>query len=162
MTEKFGRRKCLAIGALCQFVCFLIFASLGKFKLENADGSNSQTIGYVMIVFTCLFIVCFSTTSSSSPQLIVQCRPRTLQRGVHRHGLSLLKSIHLDTDRSAFRFAVLLIGCSISSSLSSLHSSLETLGLPMDMFSQVAIWPHSSLFTSSSLVSSIHISRLLG
>ena len=61
-TEKFGRRKCLAIGALWQFMCFLIFASLGQFKLTNSDGSQSQTIGYVLIIFACLFIASFAST----------------------------------------------------------------------------------------------------
>lgn len=61
-VEKFGRRKCLMIGAGWMFVCFLIFASLGQFSLENDDGSNNQTIGYVMIVFACLFIAAFAST----------------------------------------------------------------------------------------------------
>lgn len=61
-VEKFGRRKCLMAGAAWMFVCFLIFASLGQFSLENGDGSNNQTIGYVMIVFACLFIAAFAST----------------------------------------------------------------------------------------------------
>merc|ERR1711939_988954 len=44
MVEKFGRRKCLTIGALWMCMCFLVFASLGNFKLYNADGSSNQTI----------------------------------------------------------------------------------------------------------------------
>ncbi|KEF56351.1 MFS transporter, SP family, sugar:H+ symporter [Exophiala aquamarina CBS 119918] len=61
-VEKFGRRKCLMAGAAWMFVCFLIFASLGQFSLENDDGSNNKTIGYVMIVFACLFIAAFAST----------------------------------------------------------------------------------------------------
>jgi MFS transporter, SP family, sugar:H+ symporter len=62
MVEKFGRRKCLSIGAAWMFMCYMVFASLGYFALENADGTNSTTIGYVMIVFACLFIAAFAST----------------------------------------------------------------------------------------------------
>ncbi|EXJ85317.1 MFS transporter, SP family, sugar:H+ symporter [Capronia epimyces CBS 606.96] len=61
-VEKFGRRRCLMIGAAWMFMCFLIFASLGQFALHNGDGSNNQTIGYVMIIFSCLFIAAFAST----------------------------------------------------------------------------------------------------
>jgi MFS transporter, SP family, sugar:H+ symporter len=56
------RRKCLVYGALWMFVCFMIFASLGKFKLTRADGTNDPAIGKVMIVFSCLFIAAFAST----------------------------------------------------------------------------------------------------
>lgn len=62
MVEKFGRRKCLTLGAGWMFMCYMVFASLGYFALENPDGSNDQTIGYVMIVFACLFIAAFAST----------------------------------------------------------------------------------------------------
>ena len=45
----------------------IVFASLGKFALTDADGNNSQTIGYVMIVFACLFIAAFASTVRSPP-----------------------------------------------------------------------------------------------
>lgn len=62
MVEKYGRRICLSLGALWMFICYMVFASLGYFSLENADGTNSSTIGYVMIVFACLFIAAFAST----------------------------------------------------------------------------------------------------
>jgi len=62
LWKKFGRRRCLMIGAGWMFVCFLIFASLGQFALKNADGSNNQSIGYAMIIFSCLFIAAFAST----------------------------------------------------------------------------------------------------
>lgn len=62
MVEKFGRRKCLMLGAAWMFTCYMVFASLGYFALENPDGSNDQTIGMVMIVFACLFIAAFAST----------------------------------------------------------------------------------------------------
>ncbi|KIX94461.1 uncharacterized protein Z520_09847 [Fonsecaea multimorphosa CBS 102226] len=61
-VEKFGRRKCLMIGAAWMFMCFMIFASLGQFALQDNDGTNNQTIGYVMIIFSCLFIAAFAST----------------------------------------------------------------------------------------------------
>ncbi|KAK4503377.1 hypothetical protein PRZ48_004292 [Zasmidium cellare] len=62
MVEKFGRRKCLGIGAAWMFCCFMVFASLGYFALEDENGNNRQSIGYVMIVFACLFIAAFAST----------------------------------------------------------------------------------------------------
>jgi SP family sugar:H+ symporter-like MFS transporter len=67
MVEKFGRRKCLAIAASWQCVAFLIYASLGQFALnpsgDTSDFSqNNQTVGYLMIVFACLFIFSFAAT----------------------------------------------------------------------------------------------------
>lgn len=52
LVEKYGRRKCLAIGGLCQFICFIVFASIGHFKFEPAvaGSSDKKTSGYVMIV----------------------------------------------------------------------------------------------------------------
>lgn len=62
MVEKFGRRKCLTVGALWMSACFWVFASLGQFALQNEDGSTNQTIGYVMIVLAALFIAAFAST----------------------------------------------------------------------------------------------------
>lgn len=62
MVEKFGRRKCLSVGAAWMFICYMVFASLGHFALENPDGSNDRTTGLVMIVFACLFIAAFAST----------------------------------------------------------------------------------------------------
>jgi SP family sugar:H+ symporter-like MFS transporter len=48
-------------------MCFLVFASLGHFRLYigevDAAGNEvtDQTIGYVMVVFACLFIVSFAS-----------------------------------------------------------------------------------------------------
>lgn len=61
MVEKYGRRMCLTLGAAWMFMCYMVFASLGYFALENPQG-NDATIGYVMIVFACLFIAAFAST----------------------------------------------------------------------------------------------------
>lgn len=62
MVEKYGRRKCLALGAAWMFMCYMVFASLGHFALVDAQGNNNRTIGLVMIVFACLFIAAFAST----------------------------------------------------------------------------------------------------
>ena len=52
----------LMIGAGWMFMCFLVFASCGQFALKNPNGSNNSSIGYVMIIFACLFIAAFAST----------------------------------------------------------------------------------------------------
>ena len=47
-VEKYGRRKCLTIGAAWMFMCFVVFTSVGKF---GARGTPAQTEGYVLIIF---------------------------------------------------------------------------------------------------------------
>lgn len=62
MVEHFGRRKSLMAGAFWMFICFLIFASVGHFKLDLKEPQNTPTAGVVLIVFACLFILGFATT----------------------------------------------------------------------------------------------------
>jgi MFS transporter, SP family, sugar:H+ symporter len=62
LVSQVTRRRCLMVGALWMFICFMVFASLGKFKLGRADGTNDPVIGKVMIAFSCLFIAGFATT----------------------------------------------------------------------------------------------------
>lgn len=64
MARRFRRRESLYIAALWQFMCFIVFASVGQFLFKAApDGSSTaKTAGTVMIVFACLFIVGFATT----------------------------------------------------------------------------------------------------
>jgi len=62
IVERFGRRPSLIYGALWMFMCFLVFSSLGHFALDPVDPTRTQSIGYVMIVFACLFIAAFAMT----------------------------------------------------------------------------------------------------
>ena len=64
MARRFRRRESLYIGALWQFMCFMVFASVGQFVFKGAaEGSSlAKTSGTVMIVFACLFIVSFAST----------------------------------------------------------------------------------------------------
>lgn len=60
--ERFGRRKCLIAGALWMFVCFMVFASVGHFALDERAPENTPQAGVAMIVFACLFIAAFAST----------------------------------------------------------------------------------------------------
>ncbi|KAG9238457.1 MFS sugar transporter-like protein [Amylocarpus encephaloides] len=64
MARHFRRRESLYIAAFWQFICFMIFASVGQFLFKNAPegSSTAKTAGTVMIVFACFFIVGFATT----------------------------------------------------------------------------------------------------
>ncbi|OJD17477.1 hypothetical protein AJ78_02450 [Emergomyces pasteurianus Ep9510] len=60
--EHFGRRKSLIFGALWMFVCFMVFASVGHFKLNRDAPELTPGPGKVMVVFACLFILGFAST----------------------------------------------------------------------------------------------------
>jgi len=62
VVEKFGRRKSLIAGALWMFMCFMVFASVGHFSLDQETPQNSPQAGTAMIVFACLFIAAFAST----------------------------------------------------------------------------------------------------
>ncbi|KAH9908917.1 general substrate transporter [Xylariomycetidae sp. FL2044] len=62
LVEHFGRRKSLIAGSIWMFICFMIFASVGHFKLDRDDPANTPTAGIVLIVFACLFILGYATT----------------------------------------------------------------------------------------------------
>lgn len=44
------------------FVCFMIFASVGHFSLDQEFPERTETAGVVMVVFACLFILGFAST----------------------------------------------------------------------------------------------------
>ncbi|KAK0271627.1 hexose transporter hxt5 [Friedmanniomyces endolithicus] len=64
VVEHFGRRRALIAGALWMFMCFMIFASIGHFLLE--EGRQTKTAGTVMIIFTALFIAGHGLSSASN------------------------------------------------------------------------------------------------
>ena len=43
-------------------MCFMVFASVGHFALDQETPQNTPTAGTVMIVFACLFIAAFAST----------------------------------------------------------------------------------------------------
>jgi SP family sugar:H+ symporter-like MFS transporter len=56
VVEKFGRRRALITGALWMFCCFMVFASVGHFALDQYNPKNTPEAGSAMIAFACLFI----------------------------------------------------------------------------------------------------------
>ncbi|KAJ5826771.1 Major facilitator superfamily domain general substrate transporter [Penicillium robsamsonii] len=62
LIEHWGRRRSLITGALWMFVCFMIFASVGHFSLDQEDPERTKSAGVVMVVFACLFILGFAST----------------------------------------------------------------------------------------------------
>ncbi|KAF4553298.1 High-affinity fructose transporter ght6-like protein [Elsinoe fawcettii] len=62
VVEHFGRRKSLMTGGSAMFVCFMIFASVGHFSLDQETPQNTPTAGTVMIVFAALFIFAYAAT----------------------------------------------------------------------------------------------------
>lgn len=62
VVEKFGRRRALITGGLWMFMCFLVFASVGSFQLDQDTPTNTPQAGKIMIAFACLFIAGYAMT----------------------------------------------------------------------------------------------------
>lgn len=62
LIEHYGRRRSLIAGALWMFVCFMIFASVGHFSLDQDFPERTKSAGVAMVVFACLFILGFAST----------------------------------------------------------------------------------------------------
>ncbi|RDI83491.1 hypothetical protein Vi05172_g6733 [Venturia inaequalis] len=62
VVEHFGRRKALIFGGLWMFMCFMVFASVGHFSLDQITPTNTPGAGTAMIVFACLFIAVYAVT----------------------------------------------------------------------------------------------------
>ncbi|KAK9369867.1 general substrate transporter [Lipomyces kononenkoae] len=62
LIEHSGRRKALMGGAAWMFMCFLVFAFVGHFKLNHENPAATPQAGAVLVVFSCLFIVAFAAT----------------------------------------------------------------------------------------------------
>ena len=62
LVEHYGRRKSLMAGSIWMVICFLIFASVGHFSLDQEDPTNTPQAGIILIVFACLFILGYATT----------------------------------------------------------------------------------------------------
>jgi sugar porter (SP) family MFS transporter len=62
VVENFGRRKSLITGAICMFILFMIFASIGHFMLDVEDPENTPGPGKGMVVVACFYILFYATT----------------------------------------------------------------------------------------------------
>ncbi|KAF7556009.1 hypothetical protein G7Z17_g1751 [Cylindrodendrum hubeiense] len=62
IVEHYGRRKSLIGGSIWMFICFMVFASVGHFSLDQEHPENTQGPGMALIIFAALFILGFATT----------------------------------------------------------------------------------------------------
>jgi SP family sugar:H+ symporter-like MFS transporter len=62
VVERFGRRRALITGGLWMFCCFMVFASVGHFALDQVNPKNTPEAGSAMIAFACLFIAGYAMT----------------------------------------------------------------------------------------------------
>jgi SP family sugar:H+ symporter-like MFS transporter len=62
VVEKFGRRRALITGGLWMFACFMVFASVGHFALDQDVPQNTPEAGSAMIAFAALFIAGYAMT----------------------------------------------------------------------------------------------------
>ena len=71
IVEHYGRRKSLIAGSIWMFICFMIFASVGHFSLDQKTPENTPKAGRAMIVFAA-FVSC--------PRSLFIFKIRTLSR----------------------------------------------------------------------------------
>ncbi|TVY20241.1 Hexose transporter 2 [Lachnellula arida] len=62
VVKNCGRRVSLMWGAAVMCGCFLIYTFLGHFGLHDPNSGITQTSGYILIAFTCVFIAAFAMT----------------------------------------------------------------------------------------------------
>ncbi|KAI1343655.1 general substrate transporter [Xylariaceae sp. FL0016] len=62
VVQKVGRRRALMSGAAWIFMCFMIYAFVGKYALDSDNPANTPAAGSALIVFSCLAIAAFAIT----------------------------------------------------------------------------------------------------
>lgn len=77
VVETFGRRRALIAGGLWQFMCFLVFASVGYYLLDPVNPESTPVPGKVMIAFACLFIAGYASKSSRTTFIPLCCNELT-------------------------------------------------------------------------------------
>lgn len=71
-VEKFGRKPIMLTGAFIEFICLIIYSTVGSTIIKlDGTASENRIPGMVMIIFTCIFIMAFSTTWA--PSVAVVC-----------------------------------------------------------------------------------------
>lgn len=78
LIEGFGRRPPLIVGGIFNFMCLIVYSTVGYKKLYPdgdsgliIDSPVNRTAGIVMIVFTCLFICSFGLSWAPTAWVIV-------------------------------------------------------------------------------------------
>lgn len=62
IVERFGRKKTLLAGSVLTTIMLTVYATVGVTMVDFTPGADNSTPGYVMITFTCLFILSFGCT----------------------------------------------------------------------------------------------------
>ncbi|KAK6372948.1 hexose transporter hxt5 [Lithohypha guttulata] len=62
IVEHYGRRKSLIFGSIWMFCCFLVFASVGHFSLDQTDPTRTPQAGITLICFASFFIWGYAIT----------------------------------------------------------------------------------------------------
>ncbi|SCV04965.1 LANO_0G15522g1_1 [Lachancea nothofagi CBS 11611] len=71
VADNLGRKKGLFMGSVACFICLFIFSTVGVVMIDNAADPNYKLSGYIMIVFTCLFIVMFCCSWSAIASVLI-------------------------------------------------------------------------------------------
>jgi SP family sugar:H+ symporter-like MFS transporter len=71
VVERFGRKPSLLIGAFVEFICMIIYSTVGStmIKLDGTSEEN-KVPGTIMIVFTCVFVMVFAITWATSVAVV--------------------------------------------------------------------------------------------
>nr|QFR37090.1 MFS transporter [Cyberlindnera americana] len=71
LVERFGRKRTLLTGSVLAFITLMIYSTVGVTMVDLSDGADNRTPGYVMITFTCLFLLSFGSTWSGCVSVVV-------------------------------------------------------------------------------------------
>ncbi|ONH68202.1 Hexose transporter 2 [Cyberlindnera fabianii] len=72
VVERFGRKKTLLVGSAACFSTLMVYAIVGVTMVDlDADASGNRTPGYIMITFTCIYIIVFGCTWAGCGQVVV-------------------------------------------------------------------------------------------
>lgn len=71
MVAKFPRRTVLMTGSLFMFIAFVLFSCLGTFALYNSKKVLNPSVGIVMIILACMFVVAFAGSWAPCAFLVV-------------------------------------------------------------------------------------------
>ncbi|SCU91102.1 LAME_0E11276g1_1 [Lachancea meyersii CBS 8951] len=71
VADNLGRKKGLFWGSVSCFICLFIFSTVGVVMIDRADAPDYKLSGYIMITFTCLFIVMFCCSWSAIASVLV-------------------------------------------------------------------------------------------
>ena len=83
VVQRWRRRPILIIGGLVMFICFLIFASVGQFALDQHHPKNTPKAGTALIVFSCFFIAAYAVSWGPLVcKFFVSKRPRLKPRPI--------------------------------------------------------------------------------